>query len=79
MPYLPDGKTDAIARAVLETYVTRLMHEKYAAVYARVMHSLKNMFKAKADSPTLLNFVALVKWVDAEAARRLSRDIGLPA
>jgi hypothetical protein len=79
LPYLPDGKTDAIARAVLETYVTRLMHEKYAAVYARVMHSLKNMFKAKADSPTLLNFVALVKWVDAEAARRLSRDIGLPA
>jgi hypothetical protein len=79
LPYLSDGRTDPIARAVLETYVTRLTHEKYASTYAKVLSSLKNMFKAKHDSPTLLNFVALVKWVDAEAANKLSRDIGLHA
>ena len=77
LPYLSDGRADPIARAVLETYVTRLTHEKYAGTYTKVLSSLKNMFKAKADSPTLLNFVALVKWVDAESASRLSRDIGL--
>jgi hypothetical protein len=37
------------------------------------------MFKAKADSPTLLNFIALVKWVDPDAARKMSADIGMPA
>ena len=79
LPYLADGRTDAIARAVLESYVTRLTHEKYAATYAKVLSSLKNMFKAKPDSPTLLNFIALVKWVDADAANKLGRDIGLHA
>lgn len=79
LPYLADGSTDPIARAVMETYVTRLTHEKYAATYHKVVNSLKNMFKAKPDSPTLLNFVSLVKWVDAESARKLSADIGLPA
>lgn len=78
LPYLADGRTDPIARAVLESYVTRLTHEKYAATYAKVANSLKNMFKAKPDSPTLVNFIALVKWVDAEAARRISTDIGMP-
>jgi hypothetical protein len=77
LPYLADGRTDPIARAVLESYTTRLTHEKYAGTYAKVLSSLKNMFKAKADSPTLLNFIALVKWVDADAATKLSRDIGL--
>lgn len=79
LPYRADGSTDPIARAVMETYVTRLLHEKYAATYHKVVNSLRNMFKAKPDSPTLLNFVSLVKWVDAEAARKLSADIGLPA
>ena len=79
LPYLADGSTDPIARAVMETYVTRLTHQKYAVTYGKVVNSLKNMFKAKPDSPTLLNFVSLVKWVDAEAARKLSADIGLPA
>jgi hypothetical protein len=79
LPYLADGSTDPIARTVLETYITRLTHEKYAATYSKVMNSLKNMFKAKPDSPTLVNFLALVKWVDAEAARKLSADIGMPA
>jgi len=79
LPYLADGSTDPIARAVMETYVTRLTHPKYAATYGKVINSLKNMFKAKPDSPTLLNFVSLVKWVDAEAAHKLSGDIGLPA
>lgn len=78
LPYLADGRTDPIARAVLESYTTRLTHEKYAGTYAKVLSSLKNMFKAKADSPTLLNFIALVKWVDADSANKLSRDIGLP-
>lgn len=77
-PYLANGKTDPVAPAVLESYVRRLTHEKYAAVYTKVVNSLRNMFKAKADSPTLLNFVALVKWVAPEAASRLSHDIGMP-
>jgi hypothetical protein len=79
LPYLEDGRTDPIARAVLESYVTRLTHEKYAATYVKVLTSLKNMFKAKPDSPMLLNFIALVKWVDAEAAQKISRDVGMPA
>ena len=77
LPYRTDGSTDPIARAVMETYVTRLTHAKYAGTYNKVVNSLKNMFKAKPDSPTLLNFVSLVKWVDAEAAHKLSLDIGL--
>jgi len=79
LPYLPDGRTDSIARPVLESYVSRLMHEKYASTYTKVVNSLKNVFRAKADSPTLLNFVALVKWVDPEAANRLGVDIGMNA
>ncbi len=78
LPYLADGRTDPIARPVVETYVSRLMHEKYVATYTKVVNSLKNMFKAKPDSPTLLNFLSLVRWVDAEAANKLSRDIGMP-
>jgi hypothetical protein len=78
LPYLPDGRTDPVARAVMETYVSRLTHEKYAATYSKVLNSLKNMFRANASSPTLLNFVALVKWVDAAAAQKLSVDVGLP-
>lgn len=79
LPYLADGSTDPIARAVMETYVTRLTHEKYVATYGKVLNSLRNMFKAKPDSPTLLNFISLVKWVDAGAAQKLSVDIGLSA
>lgn len=78
LPYLPDGKTDPIARTVLETYVTRLLHEKYAATYHKVLNSLRNMFRAKPDSPTLVTFVALVKWASPEAAARVSADIGMP-
>ena len=78
LPYLPDGKTDSVARAVMETYVTRLTHEKYAATYQKIVSSLKNMHKANPHSPTLMNFMALVKWVDAEAAARISADIGMP-
>ncbi len=79
LPYLADGTTDPVARAIMETYVSRLTHEKYAATYHKVMNSLKNMFKANPHSPTLLNFVALVKWVDSEAAHKLSADIGMLA
>jgi hypothetical protein len=79
LPYLPDGRTDSIARPVIEAYVARLMHEKYLATYTKVINSLKNMFKAKPDSPTLVNFVALVRWADAAAADKLSADIGMTA
>ena len=79
LPYLPDGQTDPIARAVLESYATRLTHEKYAATYTKVVGALRNLFKVKADSPTLVNFIALVKWVDTDAAIRLARDIGMGA
>jgi hypothetical protein len=63
----------------LESYIQRLLHEKYAATYAKVLTTLRNMFKAKADGPVLVNFIALVKWIDTEAAARLARDIGMPA
>jgi hypothetical protein len=79
LPYLPDGSTDSIARVVIEAYVSRLTHPKYAANYTKVVNSLRNMFKAKPDSPTLLNFIALVKWVNAEAAHKICQDIGMPA
>jgi hypothetical protein len=79
LPYLPDGKTDPIAQAVMESYVSRLMHEKYADTYNKVVHALRNLFKIKPDSPALVNFITLVKWVNAEAAAKLSQDIGLPA
>jgi hypothetical protein len=79
LPYLPDGSTDSIARAVMESYVTRLTHEKYAGIYTKVVNSLRNMFKAKPDSPTLMNFLALVRWVDGTAATKLSTDIGMTA
>ena len=78
LPYLANGKTDPVARAAMETYVTRLMHEKYAGAYTKVVSSLRNMFKANPHSPTLLNFMALVKWVDAGAADKLSADVGMP-
>lgn len=77
LPYLPDGQTDPVARAILESFVTRLTHEKYAATYAKIIAALKNLFKVKADSPALLNFITLVKWVDAAAAEKISADIGM--
>jgi hypothetical protein len=77
LPYLPDGRTDPVARAVMETYITRLTHEKYTATYTKVVNSLRNMFRAKADSPTLMNFLALARWVDPESANKLSVDIGM--
>ncbi len=78
IPYRADGKTDAIARPVIETYVSRLTHEKYLSTYKKIVNSLKNMFHAKPDSPTLLNFLALVRWVSPEAANKLCADIGVP-
>lgn len=78
-PYLPDGSTDPIARAILETFVTRLTHEKYATVYTKVIHALKNLFKVKADSPALVNFITLAKWVDPASAEKISKDIGMNA
>jgi hypothetical protein len=79
IPYLPDGRTDSIARPIMETYVSRLIHEKYAATYNKVVTSLRNMFRANPESPLLLNFIALVRWVDAEAANKMSADIGMLA
>ncbi len=79
LPYLADGSTDPVARALMETYVSRLVHEKYAAAYHKIVNSLKNMFRANPASHTLLNFIALVKWIDPAAAQKISADIGLPA
>lgn len=79
LPYLPNGKTDPIARTVLEIYVARLTHEKYAATYQKVVNSLRNMYHAKHDSPTLLNFLALVRWTSPEAADQVQTAIGIPA
>jgi len=79
MPYRSNGTTDPIARAVIETYVTRLTHEKYASTYHKVVNSLKTMYAAKPDNPTLMNFTALVKWVGPEASAKLAADIGMSA
>jgi hypothetical protein len=78
LPYFPNGKTDPIARTVIETYVTRLTHEKYTTTYNKVVKSLKNMFHAKPDSPTLLTFIALVRWADPDGAQKLCHDVGMP-
>ena len=77
LPYLSDGKTDSIARPVLEAYVVRLTHEKYASTYTKVLNSLRNTFRVKADSPTLLNFVSLAKWADADCGAKIAADIGM--
>ena len=77
LPYLADGSTDPVARALMETYVTRITHEKYAAIYHKVANSLRNMHRANPNSPTLVNFLALVKWVDPTAANKLNADIGM--
>jgi hypothetical protein len=79
IPYLPNGRTDPIAKTVLETYVTRLTHEKYAGIYNKVVTSLRNIFKTKPDSPTLLNFIALVRWASPESADKLCADVGMQA
>jgi hypothetical protein len=79
LPYLPDGSTDPLARQILESYANRLTHEKYAGTYTKVLNALKNLHKVKADSPALVNFVNLVRWVDADSANKLAKDIGLPA
>ena len=44
LPFRADGKTDPIAHTVMETYVTRLMHEKYAGTYHKIVNSLLAMF-----------------------------------
>jgi len=79
VPYLASGKTDPIAQTVIESYVSRLTHEKYAPTYGKVLKSLKSMYHAKPDSPTLVTFLALVKWACPEAAKKISKDIGMPA
>ena len=71
LPYLADGTTDSVARALMETYVTRLTHEKYAVVYNKVVNSLRNMYRNNPASPSLVNFLALVKWVDPAAAQKV--------
>ena len=73
LPYLPDGETDPIARAVLETFSNRLTHEKYAAAYGRGHSRPQNLYKVKADSPALINFLALLKWVDPASAEKFTR------
>lgn len=79
LPYLPDGQTDPIGRAVLEAYVSRLTHEKYAAFYAKVVGALKNLHKVKADSPALVNFISLVRWIEPASADKVSHDVGMAA
>jgi hypothetical protein len=79
LPYLPDGQTDPIAPAVLETFASRLTHEKYLTTYAGVIGALRKLHKVKADSPALVNFIALVRWVDPASADRIAQDVGIAA
>jgi hypothetical protein len=78
LPYLPDGTTDPLARTIIESNVTRLTHEKYAATYKKVVNSLRSTLAARPDHPTVMNFIALIKWVDPEAAQKFSVDVGIP-
>ena len=77
LPYLANGKTDSIARTVMESYVSRLTHEKYATTYSKIVNSLKTIYHAKPDSPTFLNFIALVRWASPEAGAKLCTDVGV--
>ncbi len=79
LPYLANGKTDPIARTVMETYVSRLTHEKYAATYHKVINSLKTMSHARPDSPMVMNFLALVRWASPEAGEKVCADVGVGA
>ncbi len=79
LPYLADGTTATIARPIMETYVTRLTHEKYVSTYHKVVNSLRNMYRAKPDSPTLQSFLALVRWVDPTSAARICGEVGIHA
>jgi hypothetical protein len=53
------------------------MHEKYLETYQKVVSALRNLFKVKADSPALVNFICLVRWVDPAAADKVSQDVGV--
>jgi hypothetical protein len=75
LPYLPNGATDPIAHAVMQVYVGRLLHEKYASTYAKVLTSLRNMFKANPNSPTLTSFMAMAKWAEADGGQRITADV----
>jgi hypothetical protein len=75
LPYLPDGSTDPHARGLMESYVLRLTNEKYAVIYNKIVNSLRIMHRQ--NSPTLANFVALVKWLDPNAVSKLNADIGM--
>ena len=77
LPYLPNGQADPLASEVMEAFINRLTHEKYVETYKKTIHALNKLFKVKADSPALVNFLALVKWVDRAAAEKISRDVGM--
>lgn len=75
LPYLANGQTDPLAQTAMASYVSRLTHEKYASVYNKVVHSLRNIARVNPHSPTLTNFLALVSWVDTDAAQKLNQDL----
>ena len=66
-----------LLRGLFRDVSSRLTHEKYATTYTKVVNALKNLHKVKADSPALLNFIALVRWVDPTSADKLVHDIGM--
>ena len=78
LPYQSDGRADPVARAAMETFVNRLLHDKYVATYRKVVNSLKNLHHANPNSPTLLTFLTLVRWISPEAAQRICADGGIP-
>lgn len=77
LPYQSDGRADPIARAAMETFLSRLLHEKYAATYRRVVNSLKNLHQANPNSPTLLTCLTLVRWINPEAVKKICTDAGI--
>lgn len=78
LPYQSDGRADPVARAAMDTFLSRLLHEKYAATYRKVVNSLKNLHRANPNSPTLLTCLTLVRWINPEAAKKICADAGIP-
>lgn len=78
IPYLEDGRTDPMARTIIDIHVSRLTHDKYAGIYRKVVNTLKSMHAARPDNPTLQTFLGLVKWVNPDAAAKLYADVGIP-
>ena len=77
LPFRADGKTDPIARTVMETYVARLTHEKYAGTYHKIVNSLRTMFHAKPDL-SVFHGKPILEFLHLEEAGSIVHDEDVP-